>query len=118
METAAFMWTIVVIGISTVFLCLLSLVAMVGFFKFIFVRTPKVSPAIAASLEKAAAAAESPRASGVDGAVVAAIVAAVAAASGAPASAIRIASLERSGFNTPVWSYADRVASSGANGRA
>ncbi len=116
METAAFMWTIVVIGISTVFLCLLSLVAMVGFFKFIFVRSSKIAPTIAASLEKTAT--ESPKAGGVDGTVVAAIVAAIAAASGAPASAIRIASVERSGFNTPVWGYADRVASSGANGRA
>jgi Na+-transporting methylmalonyl-CoA/oxaloacetate decarboxylase gamma subunit len=118
METVSFMWTIVIIGISTVFLCLLSLVAMVGFFKFIFVRSPKKSTTIVASLAQAAPAAASVKAGGVDGSVIAAIVAAIAAASGSPASSIRIASLERSGFNTPVWGYADRVASSGTNGRA
>jgi sodium pump decarboxylase gamma subunit len=105
METAAQMWTIVVIGISTVFICLIALVVMVGFFKMLFVRTPKARPAAAAP---AATAAPAP-AKGVDGAVIAAIVAAISAASGVPASSLRIASIERSGFNTPVWGHADRA---------
>lgn len=109
-ETAAQMWTIVVAGVSTVFLCLLSLVVMIGVFKFIFARQPKVKPAMAQAAANAAregAAPAAPR--GVDGSVVAAIVAAVAAASGVPASSLRIASIERSGFNTPAWGHVDRA---------
>ena len=106
METAAHMWTIVVIGISTVFICLMALVVMVGFFKMLFVRTPKARPAATAP---APAAATPAPAKGIDGAVVAAIIAAVSAASGVPASSLRIASIERSGFNTPVWGHADRA---------
>ena len=106
-ESAAQMWTIVVAGISTVFLCLLSLVVMIGVFKFIFARQPKVKPAIAQAAANADPVSAAPR--GVDGSVVAAIVAAVAAASGVPASSLRIASIERSGFNTPAWGHVDRA---------
>lgn len=106
-ESAAQMWTIVIVGISTVFLCLFSLVVMIGIFKFIFARQPKVKPAIAQAAASAALEGAIPR--GIDGSVVAAIVAAVAAASGVPASSLRIASIERSGFNTPAWGHVDRA---------
>ncbi|PKL25344.1 MAG: hypothetical protein CVV47_04610 [Spirochaetae bacterium HGW-Spirochaetae-3] len=106
-ETAAQMWTIVVAGISTVFLCLLSLVVMIGIFKLIFVRAPKAGPAVASAVASTAVASPSPN--GVDGSVVAAIVAAIASASGVPASSLRIASIERSGFNTPAWGHVDRA---------
>jgi len=111
-ETAAQMWTIVVAGISTVFLCLLSLVVMIGVFKFIFARQPKVKPAIAQAAASAAPVGAPPvavAARGMDGSIVAAIVAAVAAASGVSASSLRIASIERSGFNTPAWGHVDRA---------
>lgn len=103
-ETAGQMWTIVVVGIGTVFLCLFALVVMVSVFKAIFVREPKAAPAAAAQAPTAPAAAR-----GLDGAVVAAIVAAVSAASGVPAASLRIASIERSGFNTPAWGHIDRA---------
>ncbi len=100
-ETPAQMWTIVIIGISTVFLCLIALVAMVSVFKLFFgTKAAQVVPS-------AAAAPNHPR--GVDAAVVAVIIAAIAASSGVAASSIRIASIEHSGFNTPVWGHIDRV---------
>ena len=105
-ETAAQMWTIVVSGIGTVFVCLFALVIMTTIFKRIFTTTPKsAAPVVVA----APAAAPAARPAGVDGAVVAAIAAAIAAASGVPVSALRIASIERSGFNTPAWGHVDRA---------
>ena len=46
------------------------------------------------------------------------IIAAIAVSSGVPASSIRLASIQHSSFNTPVWGYVDRVVSSANNGRA
>jgi len=107
-ETAAQMWTIVVSGIGTVFVCLFALVIMTTIFKRIFTTPPKsVAPVVAAT--PASAAAPAARPAGLDGAVVAAIAAAIAAASGVPVSALRIASIERSGFNTPAWGHVDRA---------
>lgn len=105
-ETAAQMWTIVVAGIGTVFLCLFALVIMTTIFKGIFA---KASKAAQAAPKPAPVPAPSARPAGVDGAIVAAIAAAVAAASGVPVSALRIASIERSGFNTPAWGHVDRA---------
>jgi Na+-transporting methylmalonyl-CoA/oxaloacetate decarboxylase gamma subunit len=114
METAGFMWTIAFIGIATVFICLIALVAMVSIFKLIFVRAaPRQTPKTDEPAHSAPAAAR-----GLDPAVVAVIIAAVAAASGVSASSLRIASIERSGFNTPVWGYADRVTLGSSFGRA
>ena len=105
-DTPVLMWTIVIIGITTVFLCLIALVLMVGIFKFIFARTAK------ADVKKTGAGASASM-RGVDAAIVAVIIAAIAASSGIPASSLRIASIERSGersgFNTPVWGHIDRV---------
>ncbi|HRW23416.1 MAG TPA: OadG family transporter subunit [Spirochaetia bacterium] len=106
-ETAGQMWTIVVVGIGTVFLCLFALVVMVSVFKAIFVREPKAAPKAEAPAAPAPTAPAVAR--GLDGAVVAAIVAAVSAASGVPAASLRIASIERSGFNTPAWGHIDRA---------
>jgi hypothetical protein len=110
METVSFMWTIVLIGISTVFICLISLVLMVSLFKRIFVRDAK--PAQATIL------AERGIAKGIDPAIVAVIIAAIAVSGGVPAASIRLASIRHASFNTPVWGYVDRVASGTASGRA
>lgn len=114
METASQMWTIVVIGISTVFICLLSLVAMVSIFKALFVRSPKIAATGPKATASAGAVASAPAsvktaASAIDGSIMAAIVAAISAASGIKASALRIRSIESSGHNTPVWGHVDRA---------
>lgn len=111
------MWTIAISGITTVFVCLIALVAMVSIFKLIFVGKEKKAgaPSGAAELPQARPALA---AGGIDPAVVAAIVAAIAASSGVAASSIRIASIERSGFNTPVWGYVDRVNQVSSFGRS
>ena len=110
METASFMWTIVVIGLVTVFLCLIFLVAMVSLFKRIFVREAK--PA------QTATHADRGGAKGIDPAIVAVIIAAIAISSGVPAASIKLASIQHASFNTPVWGYVDRVVSGAFNGRA
>lgn len=108
-ETAGQMWTIVVVGIGTVFLCLFALVVMVSIFKAIFVREPKATTKATPPAAPVQAQAAPTVARGIDGAIVAAIVAAVSAASGVPAASLRIASIERSGFNTPAWGHIDRA---------
>ncbi len=114
METATEMWTIVIIGLTTVFLSLIALVWMISIFKVLFTgKTVRQMPKQETPDRMAPAAAR-----GVDPAVVAAIVAAIAMASGVSASSIRIASIEHSGFNTPVWGYVDRVSQGSNFGRA
>ncbi len=110
METVSFMWTIVLIGISTVFICLICLVAMVSLFKLIFVREAKPAQALLPATASAS--------KGIDPAVVAVIIAAIAVSSGVPAASIRLASIQHASFNTPVWGYVDRVVSGATNGRA
>lgn len=112
METVSFMWTIVLIGIGTVFICLICLVAMVSLFKLIFVREakPAQSPVAVPTTSGAG--------KGMDPAVVAVIIAAIAVSSGVPAASIRLASIQQASFNTPVWGYVDRVVSGAINGRA
>jgi Na+-transporting methylmalonyl-CoA/oxaloacetate decarboxylase gamma subunit len=114
METAGFMWTIAFIGVSTVFTCLIALVAMVSIFKLIFVRSaPKPAADAGKPIQGAPSAAP-----GLDPSIVAVIIAAISVASGVSASSIRIASIEQSGFNTPVWGYVDRVSQGNTFGRA
>lgn len=103
METQGEMWTIVLIGLSIVFLSLLALVAMVGFFKFLFAAKAK-TPAVAAQPATPVQAAR-----GVDAAVVAVIISAIAASMGVSTSSFTIKSIEHAGFNTPVWGHVDRV---------
>lgn len=110
METASFMWTIVLIGISTVFVCLIALVAMVSLFKRIFVRKTKPTQTTMPTDRGAT--------TGMDPAIVAVIIAAIAMSSGVPAASIRLASIQHASFNTPVWGYVDRVVSGAVTGRA
>lgn len=109
METASYMWTIVTIGLVTVFLSLIALVLMVGFFKFLFVKSSRAAPSAGENQVHASPLQPVAKAVGIDGAVIAAIMAAISAASGASASSFRIASIERTGFNTPVWGHVDRA---------
>ncbi|GAB1433591.1 hypothetical protein MASR2M29_22170 [Spirochaetota bacterium] len=110
-ESSAQMWTIVLVGISTVFLCLIALVAMVSFFKRVFVPGAKkvklpqsnTPSSLQNDAEKSAGSAAS------DHSIVAAIAAAISAASGVPVSSFRIASIDYSGFNTPAWGHVDRA---------
>lgn len=108
-ETSAQMWTIVLVGILTVFLCLIFLVAMVSFFKKVFVPGSKKQSQkhvdTPVSVQKAADKA----AEGTDNNLVAVIAAAISAASGVPVSSFRIASIDYSGFNTPAWGHVDRA---------
>jgi hypothetical protein len=87
---------------------------MVSIFKLIFVRSTQKQPKKPEAPVQAAPAV----AHGLDPALVAVIIAAVATASGVSASSLRIASIERSGFNTPVWGYADRVTLGNSFGRS
>ncbi len=108
-ETSSQMWTIVLVGLVTVFLCLIFLVAMVSFFKKVFTPGSKKQShkhgntpvSVQKAVEKASG--------GTDNNLVAVIAAAISAASGAPVSSFRIASIEYSGFNTPAWGHVDRA---------
>ncbi len=114
METASEMWTIVIIGLVTVFISLLALVWMISIFKVLFAgKSTRQAPEQDKPAQVAPVAAR-----GVDPAVVAAIIATIALASGASASSIRITSIEHSGFNTPVWGYVDRVSQGNSFNRA
>jgi hypothetical protein len=87
---------------------------MTSIFKLIFVKSaPKQKPTTVAPVPVAPAAAR-----GLDPSIVAVIVAAISVASGVSASSISIASIEQSGFNTPVWGYVDRVSQGNTFGRA
>lgn len=110
METASYMWTIVLIGITTVFLCLVFLVAMISLFKRVFVREAKPTQS-AVHTDRGAT-------KGIDPAIVAVIIAAIAISSGTPVASIKLASIQHASFNTPVWGYVERVISSTVNGRA
>lgn len=108
METSSEMWTIVVIGLSIVFLSLLSLIAMVSVIRFLFAgkaKKPSGDTRPAAPVQAMPVQA----ARSVDSAIVAVIIAAISASTGLSASAIRITSIEHAGFNTPVWGHVDRV---------
>jgi hypothetical protein len=110
METATEMWTIVIIGLVTVFISLIALVLMISIFKVLFAgKTAKQDKKPETPVNAT---------HGVDPAIVAAIIAAIAMASGVSASSIRIASIEHSGFNTPVWGYVGRVSQGSTFGRA
>lgn len=107
-ETNAQMWTIVLVGMTTVFLCLIALVAMVSFFKKVFVKESKKKAStepVAQSAQKL----EPAKAGTTDSALVAIISAAIASANGLSPASFRIASIEQSGFNTPAWGHIDRT---------
>ncbi len=102
-------WTILIIGMGTVFAALIVLsLGLTLFSKMVKNKkqgnhgnsgsSPIPSPASSGS--------------GIDSKIVAAIVAAIAAASGKPVSSFRIAAVERTGISTPVWGHIDRMARS------
>ena len=109
-------WTVVLIGMGTVFVALVGLSLILSVFTL--VSRKKAGKPAKAPAPAAAAPAKAPAVSGVAPELVAVITAAVAAASGKSARDIRIARIAPaspgvSGLNTPVWGYANRLASSG-----
>ena len=116
MDTTAQMWTILLVGIGIVFTCLVSLVAMISVFRIVL--SPKKTVRTGTGAAAAQAPATAPQATarpaaqaaaGIEPAVIAAIMAAVAAARGVPVSTLRLASVEKAGFNTPAWGHIDRA---------
>ena len=99
--------------ILSAFIALVAVAALAWFLRSSGGRRRDAVPAAAAPVMAPAAL---PVQAAVDGALVAVITAAIAAATGSPASAIRIASVQAAGFNTPAWSYVDRI-NRGARGR-
>ncbi|TFG81335.1 MAG: hypothetical protein E4H20_10045 [Spirochaetales bacterium] len=100
------MWTITIIGVSTVFLALISLSFVLMLFRFIFAPRRTVKPSAKSMAQATPAVTTSP-----DGTIIAVITAAIAASTGHSAASFRIASVEAvGGFNTPAWGYIDRLA--------
>jgi Na+-transporting methylmalonyl-CoA/oxaloacetate decarboxylase gamma subunit len=121
-------WLIMFAGIGTVFVALISIIAIIQVFHMIFGKRPesKKKKPVQNSIAEAGAtksatapvslapAKPSAQAQG-DGELVAVIAAAICAASGASPSSFRIASIQaagsgekESGFNTPVWGRIER----------
>jgi len=115
-------WTVVLIGMGTVFTALIGLSLILSVFSVVSRlrsggKAGARGKAAAASSPSEAAPPAAPSAYGISPEVVAAISAAVAAASGRKPSEIRIARIAPSpagltGLNTPVWGYVNRLASS------
>ncbi len=111
-------WTVVLIGMGTVFITLIGLWWILEGFSIVASRLARRKAGTAQSPEPSSSVpAQAPArdASGVTPEVVAAITAAVAAATGRGPSEIRIARVTPSspglaGLNTPVWGYANRLA--------
>jgi len=103
------MWTIVVIGVGTVFLALVSLMVVLEIFRLVFVPR-KAAVASAANSTTSTAAAEKPNTDRAE--LVAAISAAIAAfqaGSGQKDGSFRIVEIIKSGVSTPAWSSQDRT---------
>ncbi len=114
-------WTVVLIGMGTVFIALIGLSLILGGFSVVANRLAGRKPDAAGAAGQPASAPTPPEtrpaasAAGVTPEVVAAITAALAAATGRRASEVRIARISPSqpgpaGLNTPVWGYANRLA--------
>lgn len=98
------MWTIVLIGISTVFFALMGLSLILVLFKALFARdkpATAVQAAVASSLPAQTA--------GQDSQLVAVITAAIAACTGSRPSAFRITQIEKTGITTPAWGSQERT---------
>lgn len=109
-------WTVVLIGMGTVFSALIGLSFILGGFAiFSKLRSQKKNAAKEIPTAPGSTASSAAEASEIAPEVVAAITAAVAAASGSSASVVRISRISHSqpgpsGLNTPVWGYANRLA--------
>ncbi len=89
-------WTILIIGISTVFLCLFAIIGLVVVLKALLSKRPaRMGKAVSEPKNDA-------------GELVAVISAAVAAMLNTQVNAIRIASIEKSGMISPAWALAER----------
>lgn len=111
-------WTVVLIGMGTVFVALIGLAWILGGFSIVSgILAGKKAARIAAQSgsERTPAAAKEAVPSGITPELVAAITAAVAVSTGRGVSDFRIARISPSqsgiaGLNTPVWGYANRLA--------
>lgn len=115
-------WTVVLIGMGTVFIALIGLWWILEGFSVVASRMRGRKPDAAQAAGQPEPLPSRPEtrtaagaAAGITPEVVAAITAALAAATGRRASEVRIARISPSqpgpsGLNTPVWGYADRLA--------
>lgn len=109
-------WTVVLIGMGTVFIALIGLAWILGGFSIVAgILARKKAAGIAAQSGSEDRPAPEAGSTGISPELVAAITAAVAASTGRAVSDIRIARISPSqsgiaGLNTPVWGYANRLA--------
>jgi glutaconyl-CoA/methylmalonyl-CoA decarboxylase subunit delta len=112
-----FEWTIVLLGMGTTFVALIGLSLILKLFSLVSQRRAKKA-AEAKGAEKNNPVSATAAAEGLSPELVAVLTAAVAASTGRKASDVRIVRASPSmpgisGLNTPVWGYANRLASSG-----
>ena len=111
-------WTVVLLGMGTTFVALIGLSLILSVFSLVARLRVKKSAAAEPAAAEAPAAASAVVPGQLSPETVAVITAAVAASTGRTASEVRIvraspSSPGLSGLNTPVWGYANRLASSG-----
>ena len=110
-------WMILLVGMGTVFVALVAIIAMLELFHLAFGKRPeKKRPELAPLPEINSPIAPAPaKAQQTGGELVAVITAAIAAATGTSSTAFQIRSIsassnEGNGFNTPVWGQIERFA--------
>ena len=96
-------WTLLLIGISTVFASLILIALGISLMRVIF--TKKTTP-----VPQVAGGGQSNANPGINGPLVAAIAAAIAAATGQAVGSFRIAAIQKTGLSTPAWGHVDRLA--------
>ncbi|OHD19491.1 MAG: hypothetical protein A2087_02730 [Spirochaetes bacterium GWD1_61_31] len=97
-------WTLLLIGISTVFASLILIALGISLMRVIFTKKTTPVPHVAAAGGQATS---SP---GINGPLVAVIAAAIAAATGQAVGSFRIAAIQKTGLSTPAWGHVDRLA--------
>lgn len=108
-------WTVVLIGMGTVFIALIGLWWILEGFSILSSRIARKKAGGGEAPARTETPPTAPGSGGIAPETVAAITAALAAATGRSASQIRIARISPSqpgpaGLNTPVWGYANRLA--------
>lgn len=111
-------WTVVLLGMGTTFIALIGLSLILNVFSLVSRLRAKKSSVAEPAAEEAPIAAPAPAEGQLAPETVAVLTAAVAASTGRKASEVRIVRAApclpgMSGLNTPVWGYANRLASSG-----